>query len=50
MIMIPLVYLKAIFLPASQLEEGLEGLLGSLGWFKQKFPEGSLDFLEVGLV
>ena len=43
-------YGKTNFHPASRLEKLLEGLLGSLGGFERKFPEGGLDFLEVALV
>ena len=41
---------KTIFQPALWLEKLLDGLLGSLGGFERKFPEGGLDFLEVALV
>ena len=41
---------KTIFRLASRLEKLLDGLLGVLGGFWRKFPEGGLDFLEVALV
>ena len=40
---------KTMFQPASRLEKLMEGLLGSLGGFGRKFPEGDLNFLEVAL-
>ena len=41
---------KTIFQPASRLEKFMEGLLRSSGGLGQKFPEGGLNFLVVGLV